>query len=1024
MSEGSDVPESQPQQQPQREQQPQQQEGQQAASQDRQRKQRTDIVNQGQKSPAQSAQHPEQQLGKSTNTGQNDWQSGSKTDQFRASLQKSLASDQAGQDRPKANKTAESKPQLDSPDRPGLRLEQPNDKVVNPAKTNVSSPNVQDKAVTKAKEANKKEQKEKQVADNPQKSPDKSAQTLEQQFGKNGIESPIRLSFINSRRIASTNVSSLQDTVKPNHQTTEIEKLYSSDELEEVNRLAEETGIDGLAQKQGFPPSMPPIDARDYKDYIWAQMKENSRGGVYGNVIEAMAVELDATLKRYSSMYSFVSAVIKEMGKDDLDDDLAALLVERISDPRLQEYTHVPAGREMMDVLYAAMITGKVSSFERKQAKRLRDAKQETFKDRTSQEEFLKTHDGGLMIFPVRNVGLREAIAVFKAELTPSGKVKLWYPSERLFWYREKFEGDLKSLEAHGYGEKQLESAIYLDPERIVAVRLYDEGRTVIDMPALELIDYSNQLERNAVEVGATAFFLGLTLGLGALGGEAIHAAKVGIETGTATKATLWAMRGLVWADRVFYSIQAGAMVINSNRDWILENVPQGQALLDAVDTANMVAGYYGWGRLTVDTIRVLRNKLLPAANSWRKATARRTDLSPADQKLTRAVEDEADTLLAELAHAEEEAAKVAKTGTTSPSTTADTPLSRPVAGFGRPIQPLSRPAPPISRPVAGFGRKIEPQPGTAPQEPPTVTQMPPAKRMPSSPGDQGIIGQRRDQPTRAIGEPKTQQPAATDQLDTPSAAADESVSQNISRRTQRQQRESERQRPLDPRTQEQVNLRREADSIFENARAGEYRSASEKAHKKLLDRFERLMLNSGASKQAISSRKGRLNELLRTPTGAQQARQAQPEYLAGGPRLPDQGRKGTARPDFTDTRQLPDGRIQRVHVNDKSDNIHQMNQSQAVQRARRYTDDAVVQSRGAQVGSAAPRQRLRQGPRVGPLPEGESIVIRYTHSPDRPIQEAVVREHFRPDSPISEVHFGSTVFKRRSMNSSDFDRL
>jgi hypothetical protein len=89
------------------------------------------------------------------------------------------------------------------------------------------------------------------------------------------------------------------------------------------------------------------------------------------------------------------------------------------------------------------------------------------------------------------------------------------------------------------------------------------------------------------------------------------------------------------------------------------------------------------------------------------------------------------------------------------PTTAVTPPLSRPVAGFARKPEPPPPPAvtPPLSRPVAGFARKPEPPPppGTAPQGPPVVTQMPPARVIPSSPSGQGVIGQRRDQPAIAM---------------------------------------------------------------------------------------------------------------------------------------------------------------------------------------------------------------------------------------------------------------------------------
>lgn len=83
-------------------------------------------------------------------------------------------------------------------------------------------------------------------------------------------------------------------------------------------------------------------------------------------------------------------------------------------------------------------------------------------------------------------------------------------------------------------------------------------------------------------------------------------------------------------------------------------------------------------------------------------------------------------------------------------------PAKRPI-GFQPPnaIPPKTSPATeePLSRPVAGFGRKIEPRPsrGTAPQEPQVDTQMPPASVRTSPPRAQPPAGQQRDPPVTSM---------------------------------------------------------------------------------------------------------------------------------------------------------------------------------------------------------------------------------------------------------------------------------
>ena len=123
------------------------------------------------------------------------------------------------------------------------------------------------------------------------------------------------------------------------------------------------------------------------------------------------------------------------------------------------------------------------------------------------------------MIFPIRNIGVtRLATATFQADLQPNGKVKLRYTSVKVM-EDDMFAADWATLP----GWTQLSSGIELDPNQPAAVHLYDvEKHPVVDIPALALIDYSNQIEQRTSSTASTAFFHGLTLGMGALGGGAI----------------------------------------------------------------------------------------------------------------------------------------------------------------------------------------------------------------------------------------------------------------------------------------------------------------------------------------------------------------------------------------------------------------------------------------------------------------------------------------------------------------------
>jgi hypothetical protein len=118
--------------------------------------------------------------------------------------------------------------------------------------------------------------------------------------------------------------------------------------------------------------------------------------------------------------------------------------------------------------------------------------------------------------------------------------------------------------------------------------------------------------------------------------------------------------KGLLWADRVAVLIPVVSMIVNEHRAWIVETFPDvGPAVLDALDTANRLAGYYGWGRLGFDGLRFIRSKLRPSWVAWRGKAPKRAELSSAEQALVKDIDGELESLVNELDHAVQ--AKVSK---------------------------------------------------------------------------------------------------------------------------------------------------------------------------------------------------------------------------------------------------------------------------------------------------------------------------------------------------------------------------
>ena len=216
-------------------------------------------------------------------------------------------------------------------------------------------------------------------------------------------------------------------------------------------------------------------------------------------------------------------------------------------------------------------------------------------------------------------------------------------------------------------------------------------------------------------------------------------------------------------------------------------------------------------------------------------------------------------------------------------------------------------------------------------------------------------------------------------------------------RRREQQRRQARRRggAPNDPWLAARIataRARREAIALLRQARGGAFASSSEQTKLRLSNRFLQLLRSARASPQRISALKGLFDEALRTPRGAI----AQPSYRGGDPLLPGQTRHGTARPDYSRLVRRLDGSQLRVHVNLKSDLIHQLSPADALARARGYTADA--------------RRNAIQ------LPVGEPIVIRYAQRPSEEVMQAMKDIHFAPGSPVIAVHFGTRVFRNPNL--------
>ncbi len=313
---------------------------------------------------------------------------------------------------------------------------------------------------------------------------------------------------------------------------------------------------------------------------------------------EGLAAELHGYIKKGD--YSFVKKAFEHIKSDD-EDNVAAELVNRMSRPGLDRMASSYGGRATLTVLYEAMVTGDVSPFQREQARRILVA------TRLSKSEYIAQMRHDIVVFPIQEQGLfHYCNSAFRATLLPSGKVRTEFTGARIW---QCYPEEEATFRPYGGIDKSQE----FEPDALVGVRLYDKGGKFATIPALALIDLSNQLDKKTGSLMWTAILTGLTFGVGALGGAAVATLEAQVAAGEATGAVLWGARILLWADRVAAVLPVLTETANENRDWIIEKVPHGAGFLDALEKANAIAGYYGYARLGFDGLIFMKTQMAAA---------------------------------------------------------------------------------------------------------------------------------------------------------------------------------------------------------------------------------------------------------------------------------------------------------------------------------------------------------------------------------------------------------------------------
>ena len=352
--------------------------------------------------------------------------------------------------------------------------------------------------------------------------------------------------------------------------------------------------------------------------------------------------------------------VIKKMHEldDYIEDNVASHLLVLQSPAKLEKFAASSEGRAMLDVMYQALITGDVTDFERLQAERILEAKAKRIPSAPPEQYLAQLEQEKQYILPLRmQKTFRSDYAIFKAKLQPNGKVKVSYEDEIHFWDSDMFKEDRKNLRP----ERVWKNGVELSPDELVWLKIYDQDKKLVPMPALALIDYANQAKRQSVSVGATAFEMGLFLGFGGLGafsGAGVRTLAAEVVAGRASVTALRVAKGLLWADRIAMALPIVSTVINENREWLLDKFPNvAPVLLGVLDQANRITEYYGWARMGVEGGRYLKSKLAPVISEWRaERAALKEQLGPEQARVANEIDNGVELVLNEANKAETEA--------------------------------------------------------------------------------------------------------------------------------------------------------------------------------------------------------------------------------------------------------------------------------------------------------------------------------------------------------------------------------
>jgi hypothetical protein len=308
---------------------------------------------------------------------------------------------------------------------------------------------------------------------------------------------------------------------------------------------------------------------------------------------DGLGAYLAGLTRRSPALSHYVQRVLDEL-EDRNRDDVSLAFVES-AESYLDTLAQSPNGRLLLGRLYNELTSGELDSSEKNRAQQVLEAR---LRARSIEVVARRLETARGWIFPHKQGGptvLHDS--PLQAELLPDGRIRVWLMNRVAT--DDTFRDEVRTLPRGVFS-----GGIILEPDDWVRVKLYDEGGTIVPVPALYLLQISNQ---------------GITKTLHTIGTVIITVGTFGL--GTIPAGATWGVRTLVWLDRAATGLSILGIVVDDHRGWIIQTFgDKGRDFINAIEVANAVAGIYGIGRLAISAPRIIGN----VRNAWRDWRASR----------------------------------------------------------------------------------------------------------------------------------------------------------------------------------------------------------------------------------------------------------------------------------------------------------------------------------------------------------------------------------------------------------------